>query len=293
MFKALLLASRPKTLPASAGPVILGLALAYNLTNQINSLTAILTLITAIILQVSTNLVNDYYDGIRGIDDDKRLGPTRVTSTGILGPSLLKRSFIITFSIAFLLGIYLMFIGGLPIVAIGLSSIFFAYAYTGGPIPLSYYGLGELLALIFFGPVAVWGTFYIQTGSHHNMALIAGLAPGFISAAIMAINNLRDRETDAKTTKVTLAILLGEKGARALPIIFVLFSTFVPIVHSMIYKSQNIILSATFTSYFFMKTWIALSREPISKRFNIYLANTGKYLFIFCLIYSISLIYEN
>jgi 1,4-dihydroxy-2-naphthoate octaprenyltransferase len=292
LFKSLILASRPKTLFASAGPVLLGLALAYRLDEKFNALTAIITMLCAVLLQVSTNLVNDYYDGVRGIDDENRLGPKRMTSTGELKSSMVKNAFIATFAISFLLGIVLMATAGLPIIVIGILSIIFAYAYTGGPLPLSYYAMGEVLALIFFGPVAVWGTYYIQVldlNSHNDIVILAGLAPGFISAAIMAINNLRDRETDIKTRKKTLAILAGPQGARALPIVFVLLATFVPIIHVSAFKEDGRVMIATFMSYFFFKTWNAIAREPISANFNIHLANTGKFLFIFCFTYAVML----
>jgi len=289
---SLILASRPKTLFASAGPVLLGLALAYRLEDKFNAITALITLLCALLLQVSTNLVNDYYDGVRGIDDEKRLGPERMTSTGALKSATVKNAFIATLVASFILGIYLMAVAGLPIIIIGFLSILFAYAYTGGPFPLSYYAMGEVLALIFFGPVAVWGTYYIQvlnTELHLQLVLLVGLAPGFISAAIMAINNLRDRETDIRTRKKTLAILAGPQGARILPILFVLCATFIPIIHSSIFKENPRIMIATFMSYFFFKTWNALAKEPITPRFNIHLANTGKFLFIFCFTYAVML----
>lgn len=293
LIKSLLLAARPKTLPASAGPVLLGLALAYRLESQINFLTATLTLLCALLLQVSTNLVNDYYDGIRGIDGEDRLGPQRMTGTGALSSSHVKKAFMATLMLSLLLGIYLMYVAGTPIIAIGLLSILFAYAYTGGPLPLSYFAMGEVLALVFFGPVAVWGTYYIQVldiQSHLQTVLLVGLAPGFISAAIMAINNLRDRETDIKTKKRTLAILAGAKGARILPILFVLLATFIPIVHVSSFQENPRIMVATFISYFFFKTWNALAKEPIGPNFNNHLATTGKFLFLFCFTYSVMLI---
>ncbi len=293
MIKHLIQAARPKTLFASIGPVLLGLALAYNLESTIKPVLAITTLLCAILLQVSTNFVNDYYDGVRGIDSDNRLGPKRMTATGELSPIKVKNAFIASFALAFILGIVLMASAGLPIIVIGTLSILFAYIYTGGPFPLSYYALGELLAFVFFGPVAVWGAYYIQVqniNDHSLTVVFAGLAPGFISAAIMAINNLRDRETDILTTKKTLAIFAGPRGARILPITFVLLSTFIPVFHVSQFGANPRIMIATFTSYFFFKTWIAIAKEPITPRFNDYLANTGKYLFLFCLAYSAMLV---
>ncbi|EQC44400.1 1,4-dihydroxy-2-naphthoate polyprenyltransferase [Bacteriovorax sp. Seq25_V] len=289
MIKKLLSASRPKTLPASIGPVAMGLAIAYSHIGEINTLVAILTLLCAMFLQVSTNLINDYYDGVRGIDGEDRIGPTRETATGGLSKETVKKSFITTLLISFIIGIYLMCVGGPTIIAIGLSSILFAFIYTGGPLPLAYYGLGEILAFIFFGPVAVYGTYFLQTNQFHYAPIVMGCAPGLISAAIMAINNLRDIKSDSKTTKITLAILLGEKKARALVLIFVLLSSFVPFVDILYFSKKSTVIITSFTMYLFFKTWKAIAKDFIDEKFNNYLASTGKYLFLYGLVYAITL----
>jgi 1,4-dihydroxy-2-naphthoate octaprenyltransferase len=279
--KPWIMATRPKTLTASIGPVILGLSIALFEKQNINYFVFSLILINAVLLQIGTNLVNDYYDSVRGIDDENRLGPTRVTQAGVLESKSVKKGFIIVFFVAFLLGIYLMYLGGLPIIVTGMASILFAYAYTGGPIPLSYIGLGEILALIFFGPVPVWGTHYILSGYSSTNAIIAGLGPGFIAATLMSINNLRDIESDSKTTKKTIAVMIGHKWARVMTLMFVILSSLVPFLINIVLDVKWAILT-TLTTYLFIKTWLHIARAPITKELNNCLANTGKYLLIFC-----------
>ncbi|MCO4795100.1 MAG: 1,4-dihydroxy-2-naphthoate polyprenyltransferase [Bacteriovoracaceae bacterium] len=287
--KTWLIAVRPKTLFASIGPVLLGLALAWDQTQLINPLTATLTLLCAVFLQIGTNLVNDYYDHVNGVDDHNRLGPTRVTSEGLLSPRKVKAAFILTFILSFLFGIILMYFGGWPIVIIGLSSILFAWAYTGGPIPLSYFGLGEFLALIYFGPIAVWGTWYIQTGNPSINAALLGLGPGLFSATLMAVNNLRDRENDEGKGKVTLAVILGEQGARSLPLLFVLLSLILPILLAVGMNKPSLFL-AILVPFIFFKDWLNLAKGPIDQSLNMTLARTGKCLFLYCLALSFGLI---
>jgi 1,4-dihydroxy-2-naphthoate octaprenyltransferase len=145
-----ILAARPKTILASIGPVLIGLSIAFHLSQKINTTIALLTLICAILLQIGTNIANDYLDFKKGVDTLERLGPVRVTSKGLISEDKMKKALILILSSAFLCGIYLMIHGGPFIVAIGLLSLYFSYGYTGGPFPLSYNGLGELAALLFF-----------------------------------------------------------------------------------------------------------------------------------------------
>lgn len=285
---AWIMASRPKTLTAAAGPVILGLALSHFLSDGASLPLFFLILLTALLLQVGTNLVNDYYDTVRGTDGDDRLGPTRVTQAGLLKPHEVKRGFILTFVLATLLGIYLMILGGLPIIFIGILSLIFAYAYTGGPFPLSYFGLGEVFALIFFGPIPVWGTYFILTGDKSITPAIVGLGPGFIAAALMSINNLRDIKSDTRAGKFTLAVILGEKNARLLTLLLVIASSFLPF-YSVIKLNSPYTLLATLSSYLFIKTWHFIATEKVDERMNNCLAMTGKYLLLYCVLLSMGL----
>ncbi|CBW26501.1 putative 1,4-dihydroxy-2-naphthoate octaprenyltransferase (ec 2.5.1.-) (dhna-octaprenyltransferase) [Halobacteriovorax marinus SJ] len=279
-------ASRPKTLPAACGPVILGSALAYEMGENFSPLIFILTLLAAVSMQIGTNLVNDYYDAVRGIDSEKRLGPTRVTQAGLIPAPVVKRGFILCFLFAVVVSIYLMYIGGSTIIIMGILCILAAYGYTGGPFPFSHYALGELFALIFFGPVAVWGTYYLQYKEFNLDIIILGLGPGLISAAIMSVNNLRDIESDSKTQKVTIATLVGEKFARAFTLSLVLLSTFIP-YYAYLKLNLSWSILATITCYPFFLTWKQIAKAPIDSKLNLALANTGKYLFLYCAVFSL------
>ncbi len=287
--KNYILAARPKTLPASIGPVILATSIAFYNGAQINLSILVVTLLCALMLQIASNYINDYYDYKSGIDNAKRLGPKRVTASGLIAPKDVKKAFIICLFLAFILGLYLMYIGGLPIVIIGLSSIIFAYLYTGGPLPLSHIYLGEVLAFIFFGPVAVLGAYFLQTNSHDQTALMAGISLGFISAALMSINNLRDIHTDKLTTKKTLAIFLGENKARVFTIILIIFSLALPIF---MLNENKLFLIVFITPFFFFKSWRAILTNKIDQDFNNHLANCGKYLLIFSLTNTVVFLYE-
>ncbi len=288
-FKIWIEAIRPKTLFASAGPVLLGLALVKSFLGSLNLILSLITLACTLLLQISSNLINDYYDGIKGVDHDGRLGPKRATSTGLITPQQMKIGYCLTLSMAFLLGTFLILEGGLPIFLIGFASLFFAWAYTGGPLPLSYWGLGEVLAFLFFGPIAVWGTTYLQvktlSNQQNTIILIVGCGVGLISAALMAVNNLRDRESDLKTSKKTLAIFLGEKGARLLVITLIALSALTPL--TLVFRSYGqAFLSLTLLWLFFFSTWKSIIIDPLDSSLNRALVQTGQYLFLYSLIFS-------
>lgn len=283
-------ALRPKTLFASMGPVILGLSLVWSNSSSLNFIVAIGTLFCAILLQMASNLANDYYDGISGVDNEDRLGPTRAIHAGLISHDSMKKALFLIFGLILLLGLGLMYRGGTPIIMIGLASMFFAWAYTGGPFPLSRYGLGEVFAFIFFGPVAVWGTFFLQTLEHSNEALILGAGPGFLSATLMAINNVRDRESDKASGRKTLAVLFPFKAARFLPHVFLLLGLAVPF-YFMAQGHSALLLLSLLPQLLFIQTWKNLITETPSKLFNDYLANTGKCLFLHCLAFSALLVW--
>ena len=184
-------ASRPKTLWAAFSPVIIGTAMAYG-EGKVHWLSAFLAAVGAILIQIGTNFSNDYYDYFRGVDKKERLGPLRVTQAGLVKPETMKRATILIFSLAFISGLYLIYRGGWPVLIIGLLSILFGILYTAGPYPLGYNGLGDIFVLIFFGLVAVGGTYYVQALEINKLVLLAGLSPGLFSTAILTVNNLRD-----------------------------------------------------------------------------------------------------
>lgn len=207
------LAVRLRTLPAAAAGVITGSALAWQ-DDAFRIDAALACLLTALLLQIGSNLANDVFDFERGTDTPDRLGPVRVTQAGLLTPSQVKIGMLVVFGLAAFLGLYLAWLGGLPIILIGLAAILSAIAYTGGPFPLGYHGLGDLFVFIFFGLAAVVGTYYVQAGSVSTAAWWMAVPPGLIITAILVVNNLRDIENDRKGGKHTLAVLIGERATK-------------------------------------------------------------------------------
>lgn len=211
--KSILLAARPKTLPAAIVPVWVGCVLSWKLTGVFHLWLAICTLGGAISLQIATNFFNDAIDHAKGADTEKRIGPKRVTASGMM-----DRGQVLKWAGAFLIlasffGGFLIHARGWPILAIGIPSLFLAYGYTGGPFPLAYRGLGEVFVILFFGFIAVMGTVFVQTGAWPSEALLLGGQVGLLSAVLISINNLRDREEDTTTGKRTLAVRCGSKFA--------------------------------------------------------------------------------
>ena len=172
--KLWVMASRPKTLPASIAPIVIGSAIAYK-NGVFHFLSACFCLLCAVLIQIATNLCNDYFDFKKGADTNDRIGPTRVTQSGLISPYKVKTAFIFVFSLAILASLYLVYRGGWPIVLIGFLSISSGILYTAGPRPLGYIGLGELFVLIFFGPVAVAGTYYVQSLQWDFISVLAGI----------------------------------------------------------------------------------------------------------------------
>lgn len=211
--RAWLLAARPKTLLASVAPVAVGTGLAAS-HGEFAAGPASAALLGALLIQVGTNLSNDYHDWARGGDTGDRVGPIRATQAGLLAPERVRRGAWVAFVAAAGTGVYLTAVVGWPVVAIGVASVAAGVAYTGGPYPLAYHGLGELFVLVFFGLVAVGGTYYVQAGALPADALVAGVGIGALDCAILVANNLRDRETDAAAGKRTLAVRLGVAGSQ-------------------------------------------------------------------------------
>jgi 1,4-dihydroxy-2-naphthoate octaprenyltransferase len=272
--------ARPKTLLAVVGPVLLGfcLALAHTTAAHFPWGLAILILITGLLLQISTNLVNDYGDFFSGVDQNRNHGPSRLAQAKHISPAILKRAFTTTLSLALVCGIPLMLRGGAAALAIGLSSLVVAYCYTGGPVPLAYIALGEVLALFFFGPIAVAGTYLVLTQEWSQSAALYGFIPGFISAALMALNNFRDREDDSMTAKKTLAILLGEKAARLLVLAFLLAA---PVGLGILawFDSKPYLLAAAIPFFILLPKWRELFHHPVNAGLNQFIPVIGKFLF--------------
>lgn len=213
---------RPKTLTAALVPVFVGTALAIHSTGVYEGWILAMCLLSATMIQVTTNLFNDAIDYQKGADQADRIGPQRATQMGWFTARQVLVAATLAGLIALAAGVPLVIQGGWPIVLIGVISLFLAYGYTGGPFPLAYLGLGDLFVILFFGVIAVCGTYYLHTLEFSFEAFVAGLQVGFLATVLIAINNLRDAPLDKKVGKNTLAVRLGEKWSK-IEIIFLLF----------------------------------------------------------------------
>jgi 1,4-dihydroxy-2-naphthoate octaprenyltransferase len=201
-------AARPKTLVAGISPTLIGTTLCIA-QGRLDGVMFLFTLLTGLCIQIGTNLANDYFDWIKGADTEERKGPMRVTQAGLVTPAAMKRATIVAFALAFLCGCYLIFHGG-ALIALMLSLyIALSVLYTAGPYPLAYLGLGDLFVLFLYGPCAVLITYYLQMGTLSTTAFLAGLSPGALSMAILAVNNVRDIDEDRKANKKTLPVRFG------------------------------------------------------------------------------------
>ncbi|MBE7496017.1 MAG: 1,4-dihydroxy-2-naphthoate polyprenyltransferase [Verrucomicrobiaceae bacterium] len=215
-------AARPKTLGAAIAPVAVGCALAAKVSGKLDWTLAICTLGSCMALQIATNFFNDALDALKGADTQARIGPRRITASGAASAGAVKTAAWLMLGIAALLSLPLIEARGLPILFIGIPSLYFCFGYTGGPVPLAYRGLGELFVILFFGLVAVTGTVFVQTGEWLVYGLVAGLQIGCLSTVLIAINNLRDVEEDRRSGKRTLAVRLGVGFARAEIVLLIL-----------------------------------------------------------------------
>jgi 1,4-dihydroxy-2-naphthoate octaprenyltransferase len=281
------LATRPKTLSAGVIPVIIGSSIAFY-AGQFNWLYFIITFVCSLLIQIITNFINEIYDFKKGADTVDRIGPQRQVASGNISEKSMRLVSIILIIITFILGLILVARGGLPVLLIGVISLILAYGYTGGPYPLAYKGLGDIFVLIFFGLVAVGGTYYIQTLNMDSVVIIAGLAPGFLSMNILGVNNIRDVRTDKNVNKLTLGVRIGARNAKILYIIL------------------NVLTYLSIISIYFFthKVWILLPFLTIFHAFNLskkilifhgaelneILEGTGKLLLIFGLLMSLGFI---
>ena len=227
--RAWVLASRPATLPAAAVPVFVGAAAALAEGATFKPLIFAITLVAALLIQVGTNFANDYSDFQRGADHEGRLGPLRVTQSGMLSQDAVRRGIVVAFGLALASGAWLVWVGGWPILLIGLLSIVCGIAYTGGPWPFGYHGLGDLFVFVFFGLVAVTGTAYLQSGTWSRFAITMSVPVGLLVTNILVVNNLRDRATDMAAGKRTLATRLGDRGTRVQYATFAALAYAVPV----------------------------------------------------------------
>lgn len=224
-----LLAARPKTLPAAAAPVIVGTAVATS-DGVFRFWPAFAALLGALLIQIGTNFANDVFDFKKGADTGERLGPLRVTQAGLLSSRQVFGGMWLVFALSVIVGLYLVYVGGWPIVIIGVLSILSGIAYTGGPFPLGYNGLGDLFVFIFFGLIAVCGTYYVQAGVVGPASVWAAGPIGLLATAILVVNNLRDVDTDRQAGKKTLAVRFGVSGARIEYVLVLALAYLIPVV---------------------------------------------------------------
>lgn len=235
MIKSWLLAFRLKTLTAALVPVLVAVALAQFLNFPISYALVTCLLVSAISIQIATNLFNDAIDFHKGADKT-RVGPVRVTQSGLIGERTVYAVAIGFCIVALIFGIPLVIKGGWPLFAIGISSLLLAYGYTGGPFPLAYLGLGDVFVILYFGVIAVATSFFILTGVWNSSSVWLGLQVGLLSSVLIALNNLRDRPEDAKVGKRTLAVLFGDGFVQAEICLFLISSYIFVIVWSVIYR---------------------------------------------------------
>lgn len=285
--RAWILAARPKTLSAAAVPVLVGSGCAAAV-GAFHPGPAVAALAGALLIQIGTNFANDVFDYEKGADTAERLGPIRAVQAGLLTPRQVRAAMAVAFGLAVLCGLYLTLVAGLWIVAIGLLSIASGVAYTAGPFPLGYHGLGDVFVLIFFGFVAVCGTAFAQAGHVPPVAWLASIPVGTLATAILVVNNLRDIQTDRKAGKKTLAVRFGERAAVTEYLVLLAIAYFIPIamVTSRIGSWSCLLPVAT------LPQALKLGRHVVSERgrpLNAALGGTAKLLLWFGVLFAVGI----
>lgn len=279
------LAARPKTLAASLAPVVVGTAMAVDAGGG-HVLAAVFTVVSATLIQVGVNYHNDYADYLQGADTEARAGPMRVTQAGLVDPETMRRATIGVFSGAVLFGGYLMYRGGLPIVLVGAASIATAFWYTAGPYSLAALGLADVAVFVFFGPVAVAGTYYVQALSCPPEVIIAGAGPGLFSVGILLVNNVRDVKTDRDAGKRTLVVRFGRPFGVALYALSLLIAVCLP-VGLVLWTGTHVWSLLTLGLIpFVVRAARTLGRTKDPDRLNALLARTGQLLSLWAVLFS-------
>jgi len=281
-------AIRPKTLPAAASGVVMGSALAW-MDHSFYILTALAALCVALLLQIGSNVANDVYDFERGADTSERFGPVRVTQTGLLTPAQMKRGMWIAFGLAAPFGLYLAYLRGWPVILLGVAAILAAIAYTGGPLPFGYYGLGDVFVFLFFGLMCVAGTYYTQTGSVSAAAWWMSIPVGLMVTDILVVNNLRDLDHDRAAGKHTLAVRIGERWTRIQYVVFmVLAFLLLPVL-----IWRGVLPAFTILSWLSLPLAWLFTRTVLTQRgpaLNAALAGTGQAVLAYSLLFFIGII---
>ncbi len=282
-----LLAARLRTLPASIAPVFVGTALAAR-EGHFQWLPFLATLLAAVLLQVGANYANDVFDFLKGADKDRQ-GPTRATQSGLVTPRQMLMGTAIVFGLATLIGIYLVWVGGGVILAIGLFSIVAAVAYTAGPFPLAYNGLGDAFAFLFFGVIAISGTYYLQAARFSALVLAASLPTALLVMNIITVNNLRDIDTDRAAQKRTLAVRIGDRATRTEYTISTVVAYLIPVLLALITAQWLWVLPLLSIPVAWRLTR-DLWKTPRSPALNAILGRTSQLNLIFSVLFSLGFI---
>jgi len=284
------LASRPATLTAAVVPVLVGTALCWH-QGQLHATTAVIALAGAILIQLGTNYANDLHDFLKGTDDDDRVGPTRAVQAGLISVNSMRRAMGIAFGLAFLVGLLLVARAGWPIALLGIFSILSGWAYTGGPYPLGYHGLGDLFVFIFFGFAAVVGTFYVQALEAPFIAWLFAIPVGASCTAIIVVNNLRDRVGDEQSGKRTLAVRWGARWTRRYYVALLLGSTLCVPLWSLGSRGEATLLAPLLLLPVVWRLARALHSAE-GEALNPVLAKTAAFHLVLGLVMSVSLVFS-
>jgi 1,4-dihydroxy-2-naphthoate octaprenyltransferase len=287
-FESWLLASRPRTLLAAVVPVMVGSALAIS-ESKFTLILSLIAMLCSILIQVGTNFTNDLYDYIKGSDKEDRIGPQRVLVSGLISPTEMKMGIITVFGFAFLFGLYLVYAAGIVILMIGVISILAGLAYTAGPYPLAYNGLGDVFVFAFFGIVGTTGTYYLHLHEFSLLSLLASVPVGALITNILVVNNYRDIEEDREADKYTLAVKLGKKFTRFQFINSIIISYLILIIIYIKYDFTYWILLPLISLPVAAKL-ISMLRNFEGKELNKTLELSAKYAALFGLLFSLGLI---
>ncbi|WP_102408394.1 1,4-dihydroxy-2-naphthoate polyprenyltransferase [Parabacteroides bouchesdurhonensis] len=281
-------AARPKTLPASFSPVLLGTALAYR-DGTFQLIPAILCLLVALLAQIASNFANDYYDFKKGADKEDRLGPERAVASGWISPKMMLRGTLVTLAFACLSGCMLLFYAGWELIPVGVAIAICVLAYSAGPYPLAYNGWGDVCVLLFYGIIPVCFTYYVQALSFSLLSFLLSLALGLLSVNILIVNNYRDYKQDKAADKRTTIVLFGRTFGRVLYLIngVIALLIVVPLLLNDIWWMTC--LFGLF-AILFVSTWLELERYE-GRELNKTLAHTARNVFIFAILLSVLLLY--
>ncbi len=283
-----LMAARPQTLTVAVSAVLVGAAAAYR-EHPLRMGALAAALVSAMLIQIGTNLANDVFDAEKGADTHARLGPTRVVQAGLLSARTVKAAMVVSFALATLAGAYLAAVGGWPIIVIGLASIASGIAYTGGPWPLGYNGLGDVFVFAFFGPVAVGGTAWVTTGSFSPLALAASVPVAAIATAVLVVNNVRDHATDRVAGKRTLVVRWGRAFGVAEYRALLVLAYGTPLVLALWLRAPWLCAPLA-TLPLALRAERVVARESDGAALNTALARTAQLLFLYSLLLAAALV---